>query len=197
MGRGLLPLLPLLSLLAASTLAGCAANPAPGGSGAGAGVAATVILVRHAERASESDRDSPLSEAGRRRAEVLAEALADARVSGAVVTQRRRTQETAAPTLARAGVVPDTVLTTADEHPAAVAAAVRRLAAARPGGTVLVVGHSDTIAGIIGALGGPAMKELCAGEYERLFVLSLRPGAPAALLRARFGAADPAGAHDC
>ena len=185
----------LPTLLAMVLLAGCAGNPAPGSAETGA--AATVILVRHAERASESDRDSPLSETGRRRAEALAEVLADARVTGAVVTQRRRTQETAAPTLARAGVVPDTVLTTADEHPAAVAAAVRRLAAARPGGTVLVVGHSDTIAGIIGALGGPALKELCAGEYERLFVLALRPGAAPALVRGRFGETDPAGAHDC
>jgi hypothetical protein len=41
------------------------------------------------------------------------------------------------------------------------------------------------------------MKDLCAGEYERLFVLALRPGADAALVRARFGAADPAGAHAC
>jgi hypothetical protein len=40
------------------------------------------------------------------------------------------------------------------------------------GGTVLVVGHSNTIPAIVGALGAPQPKELCDSEYDQLFVVA-------------------------
>ena len=64
----------------------------------------TVFLVRHAERADTSPGVSPtmaadpdLSEAGRARAESLASALKDARITAIYTTEFKRTQQTAAP----------------------------------------------------------------------------------------------------
>ena len=155
-----------------------------------------VMLVRHAEKASETETDPPLSATGQARARALAEALADAGVSSVVVTQRRRTGDTAAPLTAARGLVPDTVPIggPVPDHAAAVAARIR---ARHLGGTVLVVGHSNTVPPIMAALGAPAMPEICDGTYDQLFILVLRDGVAGGLTRARFGAASPAGGADC
>ncbi len=64
----------------------------------------TVFLVRHAERADSSPGTSPtmaadpdLSAAGRARADHLAEALKDAKITAIFATEFKRTQQTAAP----------------------------------------------------------------------------------------------------
>jgi broad specificity phosphatase PhoE len=155
-----------------------------------------VFLVRHAEKASETETDPALSPAGRARAEALAGALAGSRVTGVVVTQRQRTGDTAAPLAGPLGVVPDTIPLggTVASHAAAVAARIR---ARHRGGTVLVVGHSNTIPPIMAALGAPALPDLCDASYDQLFMVVLRGGAEPAVTRARFGAASPAGGADC
>lgn len=66
----------------------------------------TIVLVRHAEKASDSDPDSPLSEAGRARARALIDQLAVFRPAALVVSQRRRTQETLAPLAERLQLAP-------------------------------------------------------------------------------------------
>jgi len=149
-----------------------------------------VLLVRHAEKAAEPTRDPALSDTGKARADALAAALADAAVDAIIVTEFARTQQTAAPLAAMRGITPHIVNAAGgglDAHVAAVAAAVRE----HPDGTVLVVGHSNTLAPIIAALGGPAMPDLGESEYANLFVL--QPSANGArLLRTRYGAADVA-----
>jgi broad specificity phosphatase PhoE len=155
-----------------------------------------VILVRHAEKASETETDPALSAAGKARAKALAEALADAGVGAVVVTQRRRTGDTAALLTAARGLVPDTV-PIGGPVPAHAAAVAARLRERHLGGTVLVVGHSNTIPPILAALGGPELPDLCDGSYDQLFILVLRNGAAPALTRARFGAASPAGGEAC
>jgi broad specificity phosphatase PhoE len=57
----------------------------------------TVILSRHAEKAAAPPKDPPLTEAGKKRAEVLAFMLADAGVDAIYVTEFQRTKQTAAP----------------------------------------------------------------------------------------------------
>ena len=64
----------------------------------------TIFLVRHAERADTTPGTSPtmaadpdLSEAGRARAESLATALKDAKITAIYATKYKRTQQTAAP----------------------------------------------------------------------------------------------------
>ena len=155
-----------------------------------------VMLVRHAEKASETDTDPALSASGQARARALAETLADAGVSAVVVTQRRRTGDTAAPLTAARGLVPDTVPIGGPvaSHAAAVA---ERIRARHLGGTVLVVGHSNTVPPIMAALGARPLPDICDGTYDQLFILVLRNGVADGLTRARFGAASPAGGADC
>jgi broad specificity phosphatase PhoE len=156
----------------------------------------TVILVRHAEAAAEPRPDPPLTDAGRVRAVQLARALESAGVGSAIVTQFRRTRETAEALLTSRGMTPVTVETGGGlaAHVEAVAAAVR----ARPDGeTVLVVGHSNTIPAIIAALGGPTLPTLCEREHAPLFVLTLPAGGPPRLVSATYGTPDPPGADAC
>ncbi|MFB3853720.1 MAG: phosphoglycerate mutase family protein [Vicinamibacterales bacterium] len=154
-----------------------------------------VVLVRHAEKAASPANDPPLSDAGRLRAEALAEALADARIDAIVITPFERTRSTAAPLAASRGLkpieVPDQESIEED-----IAAAAKTIRSRKPGEAVLVVGHSNTIPAIIAALGGPAMPALCDSEYSNLFVLSLG-GTGVRLVRGHFGAPDPANAADC
>ncbi len=157
---------------------------------------ATVILVRHAEKAAAPADDPALSAAGSQRARDLAAALADAGVDAIVTTQFLRTRATAAPLAHAIGREPIVVAAGADvhAHAEAVAAAVR----ARPAGeTVLVVGHSNTIPAIIEALGGPRFADLCDQQYSSLFVLELPASRSPRLIRASYGASDPAGSDAC
>ena len=55
------------------------------------------------------------------------------------------------------------------QHAKAVAEQVMKHA----GGTVLVVGHSNTIPAIVGALGAPQPTDLCDSEYDQVFVVVL------------------------
>ena len=150
----------------------------------------TVVLVRHAEKASQTESDPVLSEAGMQRARDLAAALADARVATVITTQYQRTRLTAAPLVdaskPKTIVVPNTG--SLANHIADILAAVM----ARPSGeVVLVVGHSNTIPAIVAALGGPKMPDLCDSQYAMMFVLEMTGPNPPRLIRAKYGAADP------
>jgi broad specificity phosphatase PhoE len=128
-----------------------------------------VILVRHAERATEPAGDPTLTPDGEQRAQALAEALAGLRVNAIVTTQFRRTRDTAAPLARALGLQPEVVDARrggAAEHVRAVADAVR---AQR--GTVLVVGHSNTVTAVLAALGGPKLADLCETSFHHAFVL--------------------------
>jgi broad specificity phosphatase PhoE len=142
-----------------------------------------VILVRHAEKADDS-RDAPLSEPGRRRAEALAAALADAGVQAVYATQYERTRDTAAP-LARAAGVEPVILATAGDAAAHAAAVAAHIQAHDTGRTVLVVGHSNTVPAIIRALGGADVGTIGDDEYFHLFVVLL-DGSGAGVVRATY-----------
>jgi len=159
------------------------------------GQPAVVVLVRHAEKATAPADDPPLSETGLHRAAALADALEQTRIDAIVTTQYARTRDTAAPVAAERGLKPIIVQAGGDTeaHVQAVAAAVR---ARRAGEAVLVVGHSNTVPAIIGALGGPRMPPLCDTEYANLFVLVLSQGG-ARLIRGQHGTPDPPNAADC
>lgn len=149
-----------------------------------------VILVRHAERAAGPAGDPGLTPEGQARAQALAEALAGLRVNAILTTQFRRTRDTAAPLARQLGLQPQVVEATRGRpHVQAVAEAVRAL-----DGTVLVVGHSNTVTAVLAALGGPALPELCEGSFHHVFLL--RPAAePPRWARLGYGApsAAPAG----
>jgi len=148
-----------------------------------------VIVVRHAEKAATPGDDPPLTEAGLARARALAASVADANVQAVITTQLRRTRDTARPAADARGVALETVPVggvPVAEHAKAVAAAVRRHA----GQTVLVVGHSNTVARIIEELGGPSLPDLCDSQYSTLFLLVL-DGPSARLVTSEYGAPSP------
>jgi broad specificity phosphatase PhoE len=157
---------------------------------------ATVILVRHAERATAPAADPTLTDAGTQRAVDLATTLAAARVTTIITTHLQRTRLTAKPLADSSKVTPIMVRAggPTQAHVDSVATVVR----SRPAGeVVLVVGHSNTIPAIVGALGGPKLADLCDTEYATLFILEFASSGPPRLIRAKYGAADPPDADRC
>ena len=154
-----------------------------------------IVLVRHAERATEAAGDPALSEAGIQRAEALATALEHVGITAIITSNFRRTRETAQPLAKQLGLTPISVAIRKGDvaaHIQDVAAAVRSQS-----GRVLVVGHSNTIAAIVQALGGPAMPELCETSFSHVFVMAPKTNAAPALLRLHYGDGNAPAAPDC
>jgi len=137
-----------------------------------------IILVRHAERLDEST-DSPLSAAGEQRAQLLARMLDSAGVSAIYTTHFQRTFKTAEPLAKRLGLT-----ITRDDPPAA--ELLRRIRASHPTGTVLIVGHSNTVPELLTALGYKTPVQIEASEYDNLFIVSPRQDSPPVVLRLKF-----------
>ena len=160
-------------------------------------VATTVIVVRHAEKAAQPAADPALTTAGKERARALATALKDAGVSAVITTQYLRTRETAEPTVTEARVKPEIVAAgkgSVTAQAQAVAAAVLRNA----GGTVLVVGHSNTVPEIVAALGAKQPAPICDDEYDGMYIVTIAWGGHATVVHARYGVPTPvAGGKGC
>jgi broad specificity phosphatase PhoE len=155
-----------------------------------AAAATSVVLVRHAEKAAEPAVDPPLTQAGEARARALADALARARVTAILSTPYERTRRTAAPLAERAGVAP-TVVEVGDvaTHAADIARRVREDAS---DGTIVVVGHSNTLPAVAAALGVADVAPIADDEYDRMLIVVLRDGAAPLLVQSRYG---PAGSR--
>lgn len=140
-----------------------------------------VIVVRHAEKISETDQR--LSEAGRARAQRLAAMLKDARVTAIFVTDTERAKDTAQP-LADARKLTVQLYDVGSEkvNARALAAKVR---SEHVDDIVLIVGHSNTVPAIVSALGCRDPVTVAADEYDNLFVV-LPKGKNASLLRLRY-----------
>lgn len=172
------------AVLAIACAAGACVTAAPAARGAAESTA--IYVVRHAERASSTDPDSPLNEAGVARAHALADALGDAGVDAIITSQFVRTQATAAPLAERLGL-PVQVERVSDPEGSSQALA-RRILADHAGKTVLVVGHSNTVPLIVRALGGVEVGPLDDSDYGDIFLVVVRPGAAVATIKTRFGA---------
>lgn len=123
-----------------------------------------IILVRHAERADDGTTSDPdLSEAGVQRARCLARTLADAGVTSIRSTNYRRTLRTAAPLAEALGLDIETY------QPGDLPALAADLKSS--GGTILVVGHSNTTPGLVTALGGDPVGRIAEDEYDRLYTV--------------------------
>ena len=137
---------------------------------------ATFIVVRHAEKVADASNDPPLTEKGQARAEALAASLSDERLQAIYSTALRRTQQTADPS-ARAHRLQ--VITY--DAKAAAAQFATQLKEAHPDGTVLVVGHSNTVPGIAGALCGCTVPPMDETEYDRRMAIRIAPDGAARL----------------
>lgn len=160
-----------VALLAACAVlsSGCMHGPATTGADAST---ATFIVVRHAEKAMDDPIDPPLTPVGQARAGRLVTLLQDEPLTAVYATAFRRTQATAAPTAQAWGLE---VATYDARQPAREFAA--QLRRQHRHGTVLVVGHSNTIPAIASALCACAVDAMPETEYGRYFRLSAPPQA--------------------
>jgi imidazolonepropionase-like amidohydrolase len=122
---------------------------------------ASVYVMRHLHK-GEGD-DPPLSAEGRANAERLAALLAADPPAAIYVTPYRRTRETAAPLAAKLGLTPKVY------DPRDNKALIEQVAKEK--GTVLIVGHSNTVPAIVADLGGARPADLGEGDYGDLFLV--------------------------
>lgn len=149
----------------------------------------TVILVRHAEAAANAGADPDLTEQGRARVEALVEALRHAGITVVLTTPYRRTKQTGEP-LAKAANTP--LATTAigpgaagiDAH---VRDVVGMIHEKHVGGTIVIVGHSNTVPALVKALSGVDPGEIAHDSFDRLFVVTTTAPGIGRLVRARYG----------
>lgn len=164
------------SLLAATLLAACAASPMKAAGPSSADAPLEFVVVRHAEKATAGD-DPPLVAAGHARAAAIAATLAGAPVVAVYSTAYARTRETAAPIAALHGLP----VTPYDaRQPADAFAALLR--GTHAGGTVVVVGHSNTAPAIAAALCGCEVAPMEETEYDRLLRVRVPSGGDATLV---------------
>lgn len=128
-----------------------------------------VYLVRHAEKLT--GKDPSLTNAGKERAETLAQFMSDKELTHIHSTNYKRTLETAAPVAAQT----DIEIQIYDPSNLETFAGVLQ---STPG-IHLVVGHSNTTPQLARALGADPGSEIDEqSEYDRLYVIHLSPGVP-------------------
>lgn len=146
-----------------------------------------IILARHAEKAVDANEAGvPLSEAGHARAARLARMLAGAGITAIYATETDRARQTAEP-LARALKLD---VRTYFPRDAAGKLAPRvlldRLKKDDAAGTVLVVGHQNTIPDLIAALGYRGKVEIGDRDFDDLFVVVPKNGAAPTVIRLKY-----------
>jgi phosphohistidine phosphatase SixA len=124
-------------------------------------------VMRHLQKADGTDPG--LTEEGRRHAERLVTLLAGDPPAAVYASSTRRAQETAAPIAGRLG------LATKSYDPRDIDGLVGRVKA-EPG-TVLVVGHSNTVPDIVEKLGGVRPAPLAETDYGDVWRISRAGGA--------------------
>jgi broad specificity phosphatase PhoE len=144
----------------------------------------TLLIVRHADRAGTRDELDP---AGVLRAKDLVRVVERAGISAIYHSNTARARDTAAPLALALGLAP------IERNATDVAGLVEAVLEDHRGQRVFVVGHSNTVPQIIGAVGGPALPDLEHEEYDELFVLTRcgcwRPATE--LVRLQYGAMSP------
>jgi phosphohistidine phosphatase SixA len=140
-----------------------------------------VVLARHAEKDLSSIQNPPLSPEGEQRAERLAQMFGRGKGAGRIdaiyVSDARRTQQTAAPLAERLGRQP-VVVPAADMKGLA-----SRVMNEHEGGSVLVIGDTNTVPELIQEFGDIDVPRIADDEYDTLYVLSVPSFGHASLLR--------------
>ena len=147
----------------------------------------TILLVRHAEKATEANEPSvPLSEAGTARAARLAKMLASAGVTAVYATDTVRARRTGEP-LAKAAGLEVRIYPPKDPNgKPAPRLLLDRRKKEEPHGVVLVVGHSNTVPEILAALGYPEKVEIPATQFDDLFVVVPKATGPPTVVRLKY-----------
>ena len=135
----------------------------------------TVIFVRHADTDTAMagpDDDPPLNARGRQRAELLADYLEHVDVvagpDAIYASDKRRTQETAAP-LAKRLNIPVQIANHLDTE-----GFMNRVQREHGGEIVLIVSHSNTIAPLIDELhGSKNLPAFAPDEYDEIYIVTI------------------------
>jgi phosphohistidine phosphatase SixA len=114
------------------------------------------------KRRKPTHNNPDLTEAGRARADALAQMLQDAGITAIYATEFNRTQQTAAP-LAKILRLDVTLVPSKDP-----ATLIRKLRHAR--GNSLVVGHRTTIPNLITKMGLPSPGRIAENEHDNFFL---------------------------
>jgi 2,3-bisphosphoglycerate-dependent phosphoglycerate mutase len=146
-----------------------------------------LYVVRHAEKASDANESSvPLSAEGIARAQRLAALLKDSGVSAIYSTDTVRTRKTAEPLAAARKLEVGIYDPTGPDGKVSLTVLAEKLRRDNAKDVVLVVGHSNTIAPLLSALGCTESVSIGGNEYDNLFVVVPRAEGPSVLLRLRY-----------
>ncbi|HEX5889857.1 MAG TPA: phosphoglycerate mutase family protein [Pyrinomonadaceae bacterium] len=153
----------------------------------------TVFLIRHAERADEPRQDPPLTEKGVARSEALARLLSSAGIKAIYTSQFARTKLTAEPLAKQLGVTPTALsLKISPSNPRAIADESTKETVdkilSHAGGSVLVVGHSNSIPDVIKMLGGDVAPTIDEKKFDDLFVVTVYANGKAKVAHLKYGA---------
>ncbi len=146
----------------------------------------TVVVIRHADKGPSAIADAPLSPPGEQRAVRLAQMFGDGekfgRVKRVYVTNTRRAQQTAAELVQRLGVKAEVVDAKSSSSELA-----RRVLRENRGGLALVVGHSNTVPEIVGAMADvkdvPPIGE---EEFDTMYIVTVPTIGRASVLRLKY-----------
>jgi broad specificity phosphatase PhoE len=166
-----------LGLLAAAAVLSIAATAAA--------QVTTVLVVRHAEKASPTAKDPHLSAAGKLRAKDLAHVAGAAGVTAIYATNFQRTQETVAPLAAALHLTPVVKNAELTEE------LVEEIKTTRRGQTVLVCGHSDTVPDIVKRLSGVVVDPIPDARFDGLYVVTMNDDETGRATRVRYGRPTP------
>jgi broad specificity phosphatase PhoE len=146
--------------------------------------ATTILIVRHAEKPGKADS---LSAAGFARAKALVHAAGGADLKAIYHSDTNRARLTAEPLAKSLGITP--AVYAAKEAEALVAS----IFSEHEGEAVLVVGHSNTVARIVAAAGGPQIEDLSENEFDKLFIVTTAPcrHGPSTLVVLQYGEPSP------
>ena len=153
----------------------------------------TVFLVRHAERAEEPRQDPPLTEQGVARSQALARLLGAAGIKAIYTSQFSRTKLTAEPLANKLGVTPTALsLKISPTNPRQIAEESTKETVdkimSHAGGSVLVVGHSNSIPDVIKMLGGDVAPAIDEKKFDDLFVVTVYAKGKAKVAHLKYGA---------
>jgi broad specificity phosphatase PhoE len=139
----------------------------------------TLVLVRHAEKATAPKSDDPeLSPEGMQRAEKLAQMFSATPFVAVYATPYKRTMSTALPLAKAQNIFVQNYAAKPN------AAFLDSLLQKHAGGTVLVVGHSNTIPALVNMLvGSEKYPQLDDADYNNIFIVSVTKRGSASVTR--------------
>jgi phosphohistidine phosphatase SixA len=152
-----------------------------------------VYLVRHAEKEDEPRQDPPLRKEGVARSQELARVLSAAGIKAIYASQFARTKNTAEPLANKLGLTVTSIsLKSNPANPRLIAeestAEVVNKIMERPGESVLLVGHSNSVPDVIKMLGGDDVPTIDERKFDDLFIVTVYAKGKAKVAHLKYGA---------